>query len=171
MQWKREKYGGIQSIRVPPSQVWTPDVNTDSLKCAVSIGRTLLFRSFYSIMPMENTRCHLNPTLLFITTGTWIGFHQRSINQVVTSMWNSFHSVNHFVGMDTFIVCLSSRSTNLRVTIRLVDLRSTTDEFLLLWWNRTTSDHQRLRGEWLVGSDGWPNVHSTIVVYSFGQCR
>ena len=27
MQWKREKYGGIQSIRVPPSQVWTPDVN------------------------------------------------------------------------------------------------------------------------------------------------
>lgn len=26
MQWKREKYGGIQSIRVPPSQVWTPDV-------------------------------------------------------------------------------------------------------------------------------------------------
>jgi hypothetical protein len=27
MQWKREKYGGIQSIRVPPSQVWTPDVS------------------------------------------------------------------------------------------------------------------------------------------------
>ena len=27
MQWKRDKYGGIQSIRVPPSQVWTPDVN------------------------------------------------------------------------------------------------------------------------------------------------
>ncbi|CAF3628111.1 unnamed protein product [Rotaria socialis] len=26
MQWKREKYGGIQSIRVPPSQVWTPDI-------------------------------------------------------------------------------------------------------------------------------------------------
>ncbi|CAF4497599.1 unnamed protein product, partial [Rotaria magnacalcarata] len=25
MQWKREKYGGIQSIRAPPSQVWTPD--------------------------------------------------------------------------------------------------------------------------------------------------
>jgi len=28
MQWKPEKYGGIQSIRVPPNQVWTPDVNT-----------------------------------------------------------------------------------------------------------------------------------------------
>jgi len=27
MQWKREQYGGIQSIRVPPSQVWTPDVS------------------------------------------------------------------------------------------------------------------------------------------------
>ncbi len=27
MQWKREKYGGIQTIRVPPSQVWTPDVS------------------------------------------------------------------------------------------------------------------------------------------------
>lgn len=26
MQWKPEKYGGIQSIRVPPNQVWTPDV-------------------------------------------------------------------------------------------------------------------------------------------------
>ncbi|CAF3716073.1 unnamed protein product [Rotaria socialis] len=26
MQWKREKYGGIQSIRAPPSQVWTPDI-------------------------------------------------------------------------------------------------------------------------------------------------
>ncbi|CAF0743611.1 unnamed protein product [Adineta steineri] len=26
MQWKREKYGGIQSIRVPPNQVWTPDI-------------------------------------------------------------------------------------------------------------------------------------------------
>ena len=26
MQWKQEKYGGIQSIRVPPSQIWTPDV-------------------------------------------------------------------------------------------------------------------------------------------------
>ncbi|CAF0836400.1 unnamed protein product [Adineta ricciae] len=26
MKWKREKYGGIQSIRVPPSQVWTPDI-------------------------------------------------------------------------------------------------------------------------------------------------
>ena len=31
MQWKREKYGGIQSIRVPPSQVWTPDVRS---RCA-----------------------------------------------------------------------------------------------------------------------------------------
>ena len=28
MQWKPEKYGGIQSIHVPPNQVWTPDVNT-----------------------------------------------------------------------------------------------------------------------------------------------
>ena len=27
MQWKPEKYGGITSIRVPPNQVWTPDVN------------------------------------------------------------------------------------------------------------------------------------------------
>jgi hypothetical protein len=27
MQWKPEKYGGIQTIRVPPNQVWTPDVN------------------------------------------------------------------------------------------------------------------------------------------------
>ena len=26
MQWKPEKYGGITSIRVPPNQVWTPDV-------------------------------------------------------------------------------------------------------------------------------------------------
>ncbi|CAF3333757.1 unnamed protein product [Rotaria sp. Silwood1] len=26
MQWKREKYGGISSIRAPPSQVWTPDI-------------------------------------------------------------------------------------------------------------------------------------------------
>ncbi|CAF3809337.1 unnamed protein product [Rotaria sp. Silwood1] len=26
MQWKREKYGGINSIRAPPSQIWTPDI-------------------------------------------------------------------------------------------------------------------------------------------------
>ncbi|CAF1163148.1 unnamed protein product [Adineta steineri] len=26
MQWKPEKYGGILSIRIPPSQVWTPDI-------------------------------------------------------------------------------------------------------------------------------------------------
>jgi len=26
MNWKPEKYGGIQTIRVPPNQVWTPDV-------------------------------------------------------------------------------------------------------------------------------------------------
>jgi hypothetical protein len=27
MKWKKEKYGGISTIRVPPNQVWTPDVN------------------------------------------------------------------------------------------------------------------------------------------------
>lgn len=37
MKWKREKYGGIHSIRVPPSQVWTPDVSGDS-RCAVTFG-------------------------------------------------------------------------------------------------------------------------------------
>lgn len=26
LKWKPEKYGGIQTIRVPPNQVWTPDV-------------------------------------------------------------------------------------------------------------------------------------------------
>ena len=42
MQWKREKYGGIQSIRVPPSQVWTPDVseqNTLLLEQPTRLGR------------------------------------------------------------------------------------------------------------------------------------
>ncbi len=36
MQWKPEKYGGIQTIRVPPNQVWTPDVKTDEY-CFVDI--------------------------------------------------------------------------------------------------------------------------------------
>lgn len=31
MQWKPEKYGGITSIRVPPNQVWTPDVKSFQL--------------------------------------------------------------------------------------------------------------------------------------------
>ncbi len=26
LQWKPEEYGGIQSIRVPSTRVWTPDI-------------------------------------------------------------------------------------------------------------------------------------------------
>jgi hypothetical protein len=65
MQWKREKYGGIQSIRVPPSHVWTPDV---SYECLNSLNKqtNFYFRLFYLIMPMENMKHHLNLMLSFI---------------------------------------------------------------------------------------------------------
>ena len=62
MQWNREKYGGIASIRVPPSQVWTPDVNDEA---SLFIFQKLkfknnYFRLFYLIMLMENTKYRLN---------------------------------------------------------------------------------------------------------------
>jgi hypothetical protein len=65
MQWKREKYGGIQSIRVPPSQVWTPDVSYEYRKVK-NKKANLYSRLYYSIMLMENMKHHLNLMSSFI---------------------------------------------------------------------------------------------------------
>lgn len=50
MQWKREKYGGISSIRVPPSQVWTPDVNIEFKHS----NRNLIFFFSFQIVLFNN---------------------------------------------------------------------------------------------------------------------
>jgi hypothetical protein len=41
MQWKPEKYGGIQTIRVPPNQVWTPDVKHRNIYFEIFFKKTL----------------------------------------------------------------------------------------------------------------------------------
>jgi hypothetical protein len=68
MNWKPEKYGGIQTIRVPPNQVWTPDVKHIFKKKDISKNKkkTKIFRLFYLIMLMVNMKHHLNLMLLFI---------------------------------------------------------------------------------------------------------
>jgi hypothetical protein len=66
MQWKPEKYGGIQTIRVPPNQVWTPDVKLLFFFLNPSKQKTKIFRLFYLIMLMVNMKHHLNLMLLFI---------------------------------------------------------------------------------------------------------
>lgn len=69
MQWKREKYGGIQSIRVPPSQVWTPDVRIRFVnKKNKQTTKISSFRSFYSTMQMGNMKRHSNLMSLSIIT-------------------------------------------------------------------------------------------------------
>jgi hypothetical protein len=66
MNWKPEKYGGIQTIRVPPNQVWTPDVKHIFKKKIFLKKKTKIFRLFYLIMLMVNMKHHLNLMLLFI---------------------------------------------------------------------------------------------------------
>ena len=111
---------------------------------------TLLFRSFFSIMPMESMKCHLNPMWSCITMARWIGSRRRSINQVATSMWNSFPSVNnsHQDGFPRRVSILDQQTCELRFGSWTYDQRQMNFSYYDETERRVTIKDYVVSGSW-----------------------